>query len=78
MNQLDDAYFAGVVFALYREHGLGQFNNWYTLKKDSIERSEVLDAIRFPEVRKSAENLVASYKAKIEEIEGMLTETKSA
>jgi hypothetical protein len=72
-----DADSAKTVFGLYRKHGLGPFANWLTMKQDSIERVEVVDSLRFPETRKSAEKLIEFYKFKIDELESMLAESES-
>lgn len=72
-----DADFAKTVFSLYREYGLGQFANWLTMKQDSIQRVEVVESLRFPETRKSAEKLIEYYKFKIDELESMLAESES-
>jgi hypothetical protein len=73
-----DADFAKTVFALYREYGLGQFANWLTMKNDSIQRQEVVESLQFPEVRKSAEELIEFYRFKIDELKSMLAESESA
>lgn len=74
----ETADFARSVFSMYREHGLGQFSNWLTLKKDNVHREEVVESLRFPETRRLAEKLVEFYKLKIDELESMLEESESA
>lgn len=69
---------AKAVWSLYREHGLGRFANWLSMKYDNIDRQEVVQALRFPETRKAAENLIAHYRVKIQEIESILAESESA
>lgn len=76
-RNIHDADFANTVFSLYREYGLGQFDNWLTMKQDSIQRVEVVECLRFPETRKSAEKLIEYYKFKIDELESMLAESES-
>lgn len=78
LRTVTDADFAKTVFALYREHGLGKFANWLTMKKDSVERIEVVEAMRFPETRNAAEKLVEFYQFKIDEIKSMMGESESS
>lgn len=73
-----DPKFAKTIFALYREHGLGQFANWLTMKKDSVKRAEVVDALRYDDTRKAALKQIEFYQMKIEELRSMLEESASA
>ena len=74
---INDERSAKTVWHLYREYGLGKFANWLSMKTDSIEREEVLRALRFPETRKAAKKRVEYYKTKLEELESMLSESES-
>lgn len=75
-RKVTNAETAKILFTLYREYGIGQFANWLTKKQDRIERKDVVDALCFPETRKSAEKLVEYWKFKIDELESMLRESK--
>ena len=63
-------------FNLYRAYGLGKFANWRTMKPQEVEREKVVEALRFPGVRKAAEKLLEYRKFQVEELEQMLEEAK--
>ena len=68
---------ARAIWALYRQHGLGKFANWLTLKPDDIPRKKVVQALRFPEIQRSAKKAVEYYRFKIDEIEQMIKEAEA-
>ena len=76
-NQVDvDANLAKTIWVLYLRHGLGEYNNWLTMKKDHLERAEVVAGLRFPHTRQAAENTIRGYRQKITEIEQLLDDAK--
>jgi len=71
---MNDLFFAKVKWRLYLDHGLGTFNNWLTLKKDRLEREEVVKALRHPEIQEFAKVEISVCEARIQEIKDLLTE----
>jgi len=69
-----DVHFAIVKYQLYLKHGLGVFDNWYTWKKDKLIRSEVVESLTYPVVRKNAESEIRRLKNQIKELEELMAE----
>lgn len=67
---------ARVIWALYLRYGLGTFSNWVTLRNDSLERAEVVEALQCPDIRLGAQHTIAAYREKIAEIKSLLAEAE--
>ena len=72
-----DVHFAIVKYQLYLKHGLGVFDNWYTWKKDKLIRSEVVESLTYPVVRKNAESEIRRLKNQIKELEELMAEASA-
>lgn len=65
---------ARIVWGLYCKYGLGKYDNWLTMKKDKINRDDVVNSLHFDEIKIMAENRIKYHKSKIDEIESMIKE----
>jgi hypothetical protein len=61
-------------WALYMDHGIGEYDNWLTMQKSRITRKDVLNALENDRVRDAAEAALARLEAKAKEIRGLLSE----
>jgi hypothetical protein len=69
-----DVQHARIIWSLYQKHGVGEYNNWLTLRKDRLPRESVVEALTFDVVAMQARAAVESHKASIVEIESLLAE----
>lgn len=70
-----DGHFASVKYQLYRKHGLELFNNWLLMRRDKLERSEVVESLTYPGVRELAKHDIDDMLNKIEELKILLVES---
>lgn len=69
--------FAGVKYQLYQKYGLDLFDNWLLMRRDKIERSEVVESLTYPAVREMAESDIQNMRDKIEEIQTLMAEASA-
>lgn len=67
---------ANSIFQLFTEHGLDPFQNWLTMKMDKLDRSQLVEAAKLPEVRDSMQIWRAMMHARLLELESILQESK--
>lgn len=72
-----DEHLAKVKWSLFLRYGLEPFDNWMTLRRDKLERADVVKALQFETVRKYARNTIKDSRAKIELIEALLVESEA-
>lgn len=71
-----DKNHALTIWKVYSLHGLEEFNNWLTLKRDRLKREEVVEALTYKEVLNNAHETIKVYKDKIAEIEQLIKENQ--
>ncbi len=72
-----DEIFAGVKYQLYQKYGLDLFDNWLLMRRDKLERSEVVESLTYHTVREMAENDIQNMRNKIEEIQKLMAEASA-
>jgi len=61
--------------SLFFNHGLGEYDNWLTMRKDSLPRKKVLDALKDPDQVKRLEEFITSMEQHLEVARGLLDES---
>lgn len=64
------------VFSLYIKYGFRPFPNFIKNEMSQIKKEDIVQLLKLPEIKRCAELTIQEYTKKIEELEGLLEESK--
>lgn len=79
MNRHNDIHehLAQIKFAIYLRYGFGDFRNWFSMQSDEVCRDEVVESLKFPNVKKAAQKKIEQCTQQIQEIREMIRDAES-
>jgi hypothetical protein len=66
---------ARALFQLFADHGLEPFRNWITMQPDQLNREQLVEAAKIPEVLDDMQTWADMMRHRIAELEGIIKVT---